>query len=243
MALFNRRRRDDDEQPGSGTVAERASGEDSLSAIEALFAPPAPPAALALELPTLIEPAPPAAAPVAPAFGIGPAPATDAPLGTVVPGQMIDPVPADSDPAPPDNRGRGWSPGRIGTEEERARMAHLEQSVQDLLAIDGAIGAAIVDSGSGMTLAEGGQPGFDLAIAAAGTSNMVRTNVQTMRDIGLTAATEDILITLDQQYHLINVLHSAGNEGLFVYLVLDRARANLALARHKLAQAAGQIQI
>lgn len=38
------------------------------------------------------------------------------------------------------------------TEQERARMANLEQSVQELLSIDGATGAAIVDSASGMAL-------------------------------------------------------------------------------------------
>lgn len=120
-------------------------------------------------------------------------------------------------------------------------MAQLEQTVQELLTIDGAVGVAIVDSTSGMALAQGGHPAFDLSVAAAGNSNVVRAKLQTMRELGITSRIDDILITLEDQYHLVNVLSGASTEGLFVYLVLDKTRANLALARHKLANVAAQL--
>ncbi|MGO1320934.1 MAG: hypothetical protein ACTII7_12200 [Galactobacter sp.] len=122
-------------------------------------------------------------------------------------------------------------------------MSSLDQSIQDLLAIDGATGAAIVDLSSGMALAHGGAPGFDLEVAAAGNSNVVRAKLSTMRDIGLDGSIEDIMITLDSQYHLINILNSGGNDGLFIYLVLDRTKANLALARHKLNRVAAATSV
>ncbi len=56
-----------------------------------------------------------------------------------------------------------------------------------------------------------------------------------MRDLGITDALEDILITLTNQYHLIRLVTGESGAGLFIYLVLDRTRANLAMARFKLA--------
>ena len=61
--------------------------------------------------------------------------------------------------------------------------------------------------------------------------------MRTMESLRLDNSIEDILITLRKQYHLIWLLRSSRNEqGLFRYLVLDRQKANLALARHNLRQ-------
>ncbi|GAA1336002.1 hypothetical protein GCM10009594_00800 [Kocuria palustris] len=92
-----------------------------------------------------------------------------------------------------------------------------------------------------MALASGGNPGFDLNVAAAGNSNVVRAKLRTMQEID--AEIEDIMITLSNQYHLIRALNSRDTSGLFVYLVLDRTSANLALARHKLNAVSGRIAI
>ncbi|WP_311245557.1 hypothetical protein [Microbacterium sp. WCS2018Hpa-23] len=129
------------------------------------------------------------------------------------------------------------------TTEEQYNMSSLDDALQQLLAIEGATGAAIVDYGSGMALAQGGNPSFDLGIAAAGNSNVVRAKLATMRDLGVTDEIDDILITLSSQYHLINVLNTQSANGLFIYLVLNRAAANLALARHKLKGIAAQIEV
>ena len=122
-------------------------------------------------------------------------------------------------------------------------MSQLDSFVQDLLSIEGAKGAAIVDISSGMALAAAGNPGFDLSVAAAGNSNVVRAKIATMSEIGLAGRIEDIMITLDSQYHIINVLSSSDAAGLFVYLVLDRNSANLALGRHKLRTIASRITL
>ncbi|ORC20654.1 MULTISPECIES: hypothetical protein [Rothia] len=122
-------------------------------------------------------------------------------------------------------------------------MSQLDTSIQELLSIEGATGAALVDISSGMALASGGSPGFDLTVAAAGNSNVVRAKLKTMNDLGLNGNIEDIMITLSSQYHLINVLNASETSGLFVYLVLDRNTANLALARHKLNSVSARISL
>ena len=90
--------------------------------------------------------------------------------------------------------------------------------------------AAVVDSASGMMLGSAGS-GVDLEVAAAGNTEVIRSKMKTMRSLGLNDVIEDILITLGKQYHILRP--SARKDGVFVYFVLDKQRANLAMARRK----------
>ncbi len=113
-------------------------------------------------------------------------------------------------------------------------MANIKESLGRIMQVDGAVGACIVDSNSGMMLgAEGGGGVVNLEIAAAGNTEVVRAKRKTMRSLSLKDSIEDILITLHNQYHLIRPLSS--NDALFIYLVLDKNKGNLAMARHQLA--------
>jgi len=107
-------------------------------------------------------------------------------------------------------------------------MASINDSLQKLLEIDGAMCAAVVDANSGMMLGSAGS-GVDLEIAAAGNTEVVRAKLKTMKALGLADRIEDILITLGKQTHIIRLVSS--KPGLFIYFVLDRAKSNLALAR------------
>ena len=101
-----------------------------------------------------------------------------------------------------------------------------------MLNIDGAIAAAVVDFASGMLLAGGGSPAVDLEIAAAGNTEVMRAKMKTMKMLNLQDIIDDILISLGTQYHLIHPLSK--HEGLFLYIVLDKSKSNLALARRGL---------
>lgn len=109
-------------------------------------------------------------------------------------------------------------------------MATIKQSMDEMMTCDGALCAALVDSSSGMILGQIGS-GVDMEVAAAGNTEVVRAKLKTMRSLGLNDAIEDMLITLGKQYHILRPM--ARNEGLFIYLVLDKSKSNLALARRK----------
>ncbi|MEQ1202009.1 roadblock/LC7 domain-containing protein [Acinetobacter nosocomialis] len=109
-------------------------------------------------------------------------------------------------------------------------MAKL--SLDSLTEIDGFIASALVDSESGLSLATQGGGDIDLELAAAGNTEFIRAKRNVANALKLNDNIEDILITLGKAYHLIRPLES--NNNLFLYLVLDRAKSNLAMARHEL---------
>ena len=114
--------------------------------------------------------------------------------------------------------------------KKKTNMATIKQTLDELMTLDGAMCAAVVDSASGMMLGSAGS-GVDLEVAAAGNTEVIRSKMKTMRSLGLNDVIEDILITLGKQYHILRP--SARKDGVFVYFVLDKQRANLAMARRK----------
>jgi hypothetical protein len=124
-------------------------------------------------------------------------------------------------------------------------VAGIETSLKEAMNIDGAVGVALVDYTSGLTLGVlGGAPELDMHVAAAGNTDVVRAKLRTLDLLGLSENIEDFLITLDTQYHLIRPVQSRpGAEALFLYLALHKSRANLGLARLKLRRIEADLEI
>jgi len=121
-------------------------------------------------------------------------------------------------------------------------VGNTTASMTRLMEVDGAVGCCLVDSSSGMMLAQaGGGPALNLEIAAACNTEVVRAKRKAIKSLDLKDSIEDILITLGRQYHLIRLLRT--NDALFLYLVLDKGKANLALARHALAEVEKEVSI
>ena len=120
-------------------------------------------------------------------------------------------------------------------------MSNVNEILNQCMQIDGAVGVALADYSSGMALGMIGGNGLNLEVAAAGNTDVVRSKLRVMKELGLKDNIDDILITLGTQYHLIRLLPKSQN--LFVYIALDRNKANLAMARHKLASLTDNISL
>jgi len=124
-------------------------------------------------------------------------------------------------------------------------MASMETALKETMSIEGALGVALVDYGSGLALGTlGATNELDLNVAAAGNTDVVRAKMRTLEMLNLHNETiEDILISLTGQYHLIRPLTHHTSKGIFLYLVLDRQRANLAMARHQIRRIEEHLEI
>ncbi|MDN4474178.1 hypothetical protein [Demequina zhanjiangensis] len=121
-------------------------------------------------------------------------------------------------------------------------MATPNEAVQAALKIDGAKATAMVDIETGMTLATAGS-GIDLEVAGAGNTEVLRAKLRVMDSTGIQGPIEDIMIILKDQFHIIHPLTAATGQGLFLYLALEKDKANLAMARRQLENIEKAIEI
>ena len=152
------------------------------------------------------------------------------------------PAPAAA-PAPPEPTDPPTVPATRPVIRKDHTMGNVDVILKDAMQIDGAIGVALVDYESGMTLGQNGGTVINLEVAAAGNTDVVRSKLRTLDALGLQDTIQDILITLDTQYHLIRLLSSSSGTGLFLYLALRKDAANLAMARHQLANLERRLEI
>jgi len=97
------------------------------------------------------------------------------------------------------------------------------------------LAVAIVDTQSGMALAShSNSPTLNPETAAAYNTEVVRQKQKAMSALKLTGETiDDILITLTNQIHLLNLVDGGKK---FIYLVVNSRDTNLAIAREVLRQ-------
>ena len=111
----------------------------------------------------------------------------------------------------------------------------MEKELNDVIAkieadMSGFIAASVVDLESGMTLAaKSARPEFDLAVASAYNSELVKQKLKIVKALNLKTTLEDVLLTLGDQLHLIKIVPGGHT---FLYLAADRASTNLAIVRN-----------
>ena len=119
-------------------------------------------------------------------------------------------------------------------------MPTVAESLDELVEPSGAECAALVDSESGMIL---GQSGFnpDMEVSAAGNTEVIRAQLKSLQTLGKDEVIDDILITLSTQYDIVRPLKA--HPTIFLYVTLDKAKANLALARYRVSECEAQLAL
>jgi hypothetical protein len=94
--------------------------------------------------------------------------------------------------------------------------------------IPGFLAASLVDMDSGMTLAvRSNRSDFDLAVASAYNSELVKQKQKIMKALSLKTNLEDMIITLGDQIHFIKIVSPT----VFIYLAAERVGTNIAIIR------------
>ena len=113
----------------------------------------------------------------------------------------------------------------------------LDKFIQDVKEnIPGFIAVSVTEVRSGVSYgAESVDPSFDPNLASAYNLEVVKAKQNALQILGLASKEkiEDILITLTNQIHIIDI---AASGGYFIYLAVDSSKANLGLTRALLAK-------
>jgi hypothetical protein len=108
---------------------------------------------------------------------------------------------------------------------EKQIVEALDKIASDM---SGFVAASVVDMESGLTLGTKTQRSdFDLSIASAYNSELVKQKIKIMRALNLKSNLEDMLLTLTDQLHMIKMI----SPNVFLYLAAERDSTNLAIMR------------
>jgi hypothetical protein len=110
--------------------------------------------------------------------------------------------------------------------------ASADALLAPVTAIDGFQLAGLIDASTGMVLASAqDRADISLAKAAAGAADLAGVLALLTGELASGEELEDVMVTFDKHFHLIRMVRPAPRQTVILLVVLDRARANLAMAR------------
>lgn len=108
---------------------------------------------------------------------------------------------------------------------EKQIVENIEKIAAD---INGFIAASLVDMESGLTLgAKTNRNDFDLAVASAYNSELVKQKMKIIKALNLKSTFEDMVLTLSDQIHVLKMV----SDNVFLYLAAEKDGTNLAIVR------------
>lgn len=119
-------------------------------------------------------------------------------------------------------------------------MANVRTCLEEVMLLDGILGAVLLDLKSGRVLGMAGDTPF-LDIEAAAHADLMKAKFNVLSSLGKTDTVEEILITLGQHYQLLRCI--GGGQSLMLYLNFHRRQACLDSARARLSQIEAELVV
>lgn len=114
----------------------------------------------------------------------------------------------------------------------------VQEVLAQLLAMEGVRTVALVDIASGMVVRSAGEQDVGLAAAAASVADEARAAREALGPRQPAGELDEMSAITESRLQLAKILHSRPGEGLLLFIDMDRARANVALASLRVGQLA-----
>ncbi|MFL5994585.1 MAG: hypothetical protein ACJ736_09770 [Streptomyces sp.] len=137
-------------------------------------------------------------------------------------------------------------------------MQGIDECLLEAMRLPGARGAALVDWTSGLALGAVGEfPGGDQEAAAAEAAELARLAAEQRAFASESSRAaeagapgdepdppvEDLILSNRDSYHVLRFVPTSFDSSVFLHLWLTRAEGNLALARIRLGEMAGRLEL
>ena len=119
-----------------------------------------------------------------------------------------------------------------------------EDCLRHVMGVPGALGAALVDHGSGLVVRFAGRvPSEDQQTTGAGVAGLVDATLGSaaFANLGNPGHLDDIVVTAGNGHHLVHFPGGRHDVRLVLYLWLDRPRGNLAMAQRAMRNAGEEL--
>jgi predicted regulator of Ras-like GTPase activity (Roadblock/LC7/MglB family) len=112
--------------------------------------------------------------------------------------------------------------------------ARAKRALAGMASLDGMLGCAVVDSTTGLVLARESRDDtlVDMDLAAAACAQMLRAHRRAARSMGLPEQIDELMTSAGPRQQIIRTV--TRHPDLFLVVLLDKHRTNLALARYQL---------
>jgi predicted regulator of Ras-like GTPase activity (Roadblock/LC7/MglB family) len=120
--------------------------------------------------------------------------------------------------------------------------ARARRALASISGLDGLLGCAFVDSTTGLVLARESRQDLlvDMDLAAAACAQVLRAHRQAARSMGLSEQIDEVMTSAGPRQQIMRAV--SRHPDLFLVVLLDKQRTNLALARYQLMEIEGSLE-